>query len=88
MLKITPKEDLKPMTMEEVDKMYHGLVIVFDMTEFYPEDMGYVLAVADNGREADDFIMRIPNQIEGYIFTRGANRERWAPGYVQEVYLW
>ena len=88
MLKIIPKEEQEVMAMEEVDKMYDGYDVAFDITDFFPDDKGYVLAVSDDFNEIADYVSALPDKKERCIFIRGASRLKWEPGYVQEVYLW
>ena len=88
MLKIIPKEEQKVMTMEEVDKTYNGYIVAFDITDFFPEDKGYVIAVSDDYNGISDFAISLPDYREREIFVRGASKMKWESGHVQEVYLW
>ena len=76
------------MTMEDVDKEHDGYYVAFDMTDFYPEDEGYLLAVSDDYDAISDYVLALPDYREREIFIVGASKLKWEPGYVQEVYLW
>ena len=88
MLKIIPKEELEYMVMKDVDKEHHGYYVAFDVTDFYPEDKGYLLAISDDYDTISDYVLSLPDKKDRCIFIRGANRLKWESGYAQEVYLW
>ena len=50
-MRIIPKSERKLMTQKEIDFEFDGCDVLYDNQDYFPKDLGIVIAVSDGTRE-------------------------------------
>jgi len=86
-MRIIPESERKLMTSKEVDFEFDGCEVLFDCMDFYPKDLGYVVAVSDGTREDLENLHDLGQELfKGRCWIVPAIKKRHTSEWVEEIY--
>jgi len=86
-MRIIPESERKLMSQREIDFEFDGCAVLYDYKDYYPKDLGIVVAVSDGTREDLENLYNLGQELfKGKCWIVPAIQKRHTEEWVEEIY--